>query len=164
MKLRKRSATLSSPKTIVPSATPTYIASGIFKDGQWVMDAPEFEEAVVSAVDCRAKMDALRVQLDSAEAKIVELSEQVSGDTEKDLEIKGYGFDVKIKRRNQYRWDTQRLSEIFRNDDSLPTHVKKQLSVDRKTYERLDQATKNVLRPALNIVNQKPSLNITRSN
>jgi hypothetical protein len=164
MKLRKRSATLSSPKTIVPPLTPAYIASGIFKNGQWVMDAPEFESAVISVLDCRSRIDALKAKLDSAEAKIVELSEQVSGDTEQDLEINGYGFDVKIKRRNQYRWDTQRLSEIFRNDDSLPTHVKKQLSVDRKTYERLDQATKNVLRPALNVVNQKPSLNITRSN
>ena len=96
MKLRKRSATLSSPKTIVPPLTPAYIASGIFKNGQWVMDAPEFESAVISVLDCRSRIDALKATLDSAEAKIVELSEQVSGDTEQDLEINGYGFDVKI--------------------------------------------------------------------
>ena len=166
MKLRKRSAaTQPSNKPLSPSTpAPTYIASGIFADGQWKMDAPDFEEAVKAAFDAKTMINALKAELDAAESKIVELAEHVSGDREGDLDVSGYGYDVKVKRRNQYRWDSKKLSELFNSHDTLPTHVKNQLSVDRKVYERLDDATKNILRPALNVINQKPSLNITRSN
>lgn len=166
MKLRKRSAaTQPANKPLSPSTpAPTYIASGIFADGQWKMDAPDFEEAVKAAFDAKTMINALKAELDAAESKIVELAEHVSGDREGDLDVSGYGYDVKVKRRNQYRWDSKKLSELFNSHDTLPTHVKNQLSVDRKVYERLDDATKNILRPALNVINQKPSLNITRSN
>lgn len=166
MKLRKRSAATQPTNKLLPPSTPapTYIASGIFADGQWKMDAPAFEEAVKAAFDARTTINAAKAELDAAESKIVELAEHVSGEREDDIDVSGYGYDVKIKRRNQYRWDSKKLSELFNSYDTLPTHVKNQLSVDRKVYERLDDSLKNILKPALNVINQKPSLNITRSN
>lgn len=172
MKLRKRSSELSATKSPPKSTTitavepddPAYIASGVFVDGQWKMDCDKFKHAVLTADTCEKQIATLKAQLELAHQTIVSTAEEVSGQKKEDIDVTGYGYDVKIKRRNQYRWDSEELNKIFASKQTLPAHVKKQLSVDKRVYERLDDSMKNVLRPALNVINQKPSINITRRN
>lgn len=52
-------------------------------------------------------------------------------------------------RPERWSWDTPTLEAILSSQPNLPAHVKRSLTVDKRKFESLDDATKKALLPAL---------------
>lgn len=157
MKLRN-SVAAAPQKASIPTATWHAEKQG----GVWLVESEEFGNWVDTACTLEERIERLTTQLHEAHDNIRELASRVAENPHDDVEMSGHGFDVKVKRRSQFRWDSQKLEDIFAEANHLPSHVKKNLKVDRKVYERLSEAEQNELRPALDVVSQKSAINITR--
>lgn len=161
MKLRKHN-TAAAPAKPTTKFVPSWNAEK--RGGVWYVESPEFESAVSEAHQLQEKIEHLTDSLNTQLNLIRELTTNVTTRDDEDVDMSGHGFDVKVKRRNQFRWDSVKLEEIFAQSNNLPTHVKKSLSVDRRTFETaLTQREQDELRPALNVVSQKSAITITRS-
>lgn len=163
MKLRKPTPALVTPTnaTLRGMLSKTWHAEK--RGGVWEVESPEFEEVVKLALDEREKLEEAKARSEAADNAVRQLASRVAEDDHSDIDMSGYGFNVKVKRRSQYRWDSAKLAEIFAQSNTLPNHVKKSLSVDRRTYERLSSDEQSELRPALTVISQKSAINISRS-
>jgi hypothetical protein len=161
MKLRKPSAS-SAPKT--PFTKPVTEWHAEKRGGVWYVESKEFQQWVSEAHKLEEQIESLSEARNEALHRIREMTVNVKENPDDDVDMSGHGFDVKVKRRNQFRWDSVKLEEIFAQSSNLPTHVKKNLSVDRRTFETgLTASEQDELRPALNVVSQKSAVTITRS-
>jgi len=163
MKLRKKTTSTSTFKTASISGVPVKTWHAERNGNVWVIESEEFEETVERAVKAREKLEEAKSLSEAADNELRHLATRVAQNEDSDIVMSGYGFDVKVKRRTQFRWDTAKLAEIFAQSNNLPNHVKTSLSVDRRTWERLSSAEQNELRPALNVIPQKSAVNINRS-
>ena len=161
MKLRKVNAPAKSKSTSISKAEPVWVAEK--NGGVWDVESEEFSRAVTTLAAAEEQLNKAKEFLDTAEQEVRTLASRVAEDAHSDIVMRGYGYDVKVRRRNQYRWDSAKLEDIFAQANNLPTHVKKSLSVERRSFDRLSKQEQDELRPALNIVSQKSAVTITRS-
>lgn len=108
-----------------------------------------------------------RRQLDEAKRKI-EQAEQIIIDVFRDFQLSegtmvGENHTVEYKNQTRVTWNTSELEKILHSHDSLPAHVKKNLSVDKAVYETLPQEMKNILSPARKVNTQKPKIEVRRN-
>ena len=139
---------------------PNWVAE---KNGHvWEVESEEFDNWSSQAHEITERIERLQTQLEEALQHIREMSTRVATNSTDDVVMSGGGFEVTVKRRSQNRWDTAKLEDIFSDMTDLPAHVKKNLGVDKKVYERLSEHEKEELRPALEIVQQKSAVKVRR--
>ena len=105
----------------------------------------------------RVRDDATK-RLEQLEAKIVSEFPEEFGD-----QTKVYGDDVvTINRQERFNWDQDILDNIFKAKP-LPDHVKRRLTVDKRTFQKLTETDQEVLAPALTRKPGPVSVKLTRS-
>lgn len=161
MKLRKVNAPAKSAGTSISKPMSHWTAEK--NGGVWDVESDDFSVAVKELAAASEQLDEAKKKLDSAEDEIRSLASRVAEDAHSDIVMRGYGYDVQVKRRTQYRWDSAKLEDIFAQSNNLPSHVKKNLSVERRVFDRLSKSEQDELRSALNIVSQKSAVTLTRS-
>ena len=74
-----------------------------------------------------------------------------------------YGKDVvTINRQERFHWDQDILEELFKSG-KLPAHIKKRLTVEKRTFQKLTEAEQKELQPALTRKPGPISVKLTRS-
>jgi hypothetical protein len=58
-------------------------------------------------------------------------------------------LQVNVVRSERWTWDTELLDDIFAQSNSLPPHVKKRITVDKRKFQALDEDQRRELLPAL---------------
>ena len=97
-------------------------------------------------------------RVEQLEAKIISEFPEEFGD-----QTKVYGDDVvTINRQERYNWDQDKLDDIFKTQP-LPDHVKRRLTVDKRTFQKLTETDQVVLAPALTRKPGPVSVKLTRS-
>ena len=105
----------------------------------------------------RVRDDATK-RVEQLEAKIVSEFPEEFGD-----QTKVYGNDVvTINRQERFNWDQDILDNIFKAKP-LPDHVKRRLTVDKRTFQKLTETDQEVLAPALTRKPGPVSVKLTRS-
>ena len=105
----------------------------------------------------RVRDDATK-RVEQLEAKIVSEFPEEFGD-----QTKVYGDDVvTINRLERFNWDQDVLDDIFKAKP-LPDHVKRRLTVDKRTFQKLTETDQEVLAPALTRKPGPVSVKLTRS-
>ncbi len=105
----------------------------------------------------RVRDDATK-RVEQLEAKIVSEFPEEFGD-----QTKVYGDDVvTINRQERFNWDQDILDNIFKAKP-LPDHVKRRLTVDKRTFQKLTETDQEVLAPALTRKPGPVSVKLTRS-
>lgn len=105
----------------------------------------------------RVRDDATK-RVEQLEAKIVSEFPEEFGD-----QTKVYGDDVvTINRQERFNWDQDVLDDIFKAKP-LPDHVKRRLTVDKRTFQKLTETDQEVLAPALTRKPGPVSVKLTRS-
>ena len=105
----------------------------------------------------RVRDDATK-RVEQLEAKIVSEFPEEFGD-----QTKVYGDDVvTINRQERFNWDQDILYNIFKAKP-LPDHVKRRLTVDKRTFQKLTETDQEVLAPALTRKPGPVSVKLTRS-
>ena len=105
----------------------------------------------------RVRDDATK-RVEQLEAKIVSQFPEEFGD-----QTKVYGDDVvTINRQERFNWDQDILDNIFKAKP-LPDHVKRRLTVDKRTFQKLTETDQEVLAPALTRKPGPVSVKLTRS-
>tara|TARA_R100001086_G_C11703741_1_gene222107 strand:+ start:126 stop:527 length:402 start_codon:yes stop_codon:yes gene_type:complete len=105
----------------------------------------------------RVRDDATK-RVEQLEAKIVSEFPEEFGD-----QTKVYGDDVvTINRQERFNWDQDILDDIFKAKP-LPDHVKRRLTVDKRTFQKLTETDQEVLAPALTRKPGPVSVKLTRS-
>jgi len=69
-------------------------------------------------------------------------------------------FTVTMKRSETWTWDTTKLNTLYASVP-LPTYVKKKLSIDKRSFQALDNDEKGDLLPALTRSPGAPRFTIT---
>ncbi|CAB5220341.1 hypothetical protein UFOVP235_42 [uncultured Caudovirales phage] len=87
----------------------------------------------------------LKVEQEGIENQLISLFPQEFGSHEKVVD----NVRIQLEIGERYEWDTQILEQIFATSDALPDYVKKRLSVDKRTYARLNDEMQRALLPAL---------------
>tara|TARA_S200000501_G_scaffold55953_2_gene46124 strand:- start:18227 stop:18649 length:423 start_codon:yes stop_codon:yes gene_type:complete len=59
------------------------------------------------------------------------------------------GMTVTCSRTERWTWDAEYLEDLFMTSDTLPDHVKKKLTVNKRLFQNLEEAEKKQLLPAL---------------
>ena len=105
----------------------------------------------------RVRDDATK-RVEQLEAKIVSEFPEEFGD-----QTKVYGDDVvTINRQERFNWEQDILDTIFKAKP-LPDHVKRRLTVDKRTFQKLTETDQEVLAPALTRKPGPVSVKLTRS-
>tara|TARA_Y100001970_G_scaffold145912_1_gene179140 strand:- start:15392 stop:15802 length:411 start_codon:yes stop_codon:yes gene_type:complete len=74
-----------------------------------------------------------------------------------------YGKDVvTINRQERFHWDQDILEELFKSG-KLPAHIKKRLTVEKRTFQKLTETEQKELQPALTRKPGPISVKLTRS-
>jgi predicted phage-related endonuclease len=96
---------------------------------------------------------ALSRELENTKDKLEKLSDglstEFSDESGEAVLVVGGKYAVICNRTERWQWDTEILEEILEEHPSLPDHVKRSLSVDKRRFQQLDDAEQKALLPAL---------------
>tara|TARA_B100000287_G_scaffold110152_1_gene102470 strand:- start:632 stop:1084 length:453 start_codon:yes stop_codon:yes gene_type:complete len=115
-------------------------------------------EMIEGLLDARRKQDEANKLVEQFEAKLIAEFPEEFGEQSKAI---GDNI-VTVNRQERFHWDQDKLEEIF-NKSPLPPHVKRRLTVEKRTYQKLTKAEQDTVEPALTIKPGPVSVKITRS-
>ena len=104
-------------------------------------------------------------QRDELDDKIKRIEKQIIADFPEDFgeHSRVVGNKVlTINRQERYTWNQDLLQKIYQ-DEEIPDHVKRRLTVDKRVFQRLDPEQQAPLLPALTRNPGPVSIKITRS-
>ena len=104
-------------------------------------------------------------QRDELDDKIKRIEKQIIADFPEDFgeHSRVVGNKVlTINRQERYTWNQDLLHKIYQ-DEEIPDHVKRRLTVDKRVFQRLDPDQQAPLLPALTRNPGPVSIKITRS-
>lgn len=104
-------------------------------------------------------------QRDELDDKIKRIEKQIIADFPEDFgeHSRVVGNKVlTINRQERYTWNQDLLHKIYQ-DEEIPDHVKRRLTVDKRVFQRLDPEQQAPLLPALTRNPGPVSIKITRS-
>ncbi len=104
-------------------------------------------------------------QRDELDDKIKSIEKQIIADFPEDFgeHSRVVGNKVlTINRQERYTWNQDLLHKIYQ-DEEIPDHVKRRLTVDKRVFQRLDPEQQAPLLPALTRNPGPVSIKITRS-
>ena len=104
-------------------------------------------------------------QRDELDDKIKRIEKQIIADFPEDFgeHSRVVGNKVlTINRQERYTWNQDLLHKIYQ-DEEIPDHVKRRLTVDKRVFQRLDPEQQAPLLPALTLNPGPVSIKVTRS-
>tara|TARA_B100002019_G_scaffold159988_1_gene137939 strand:- start:12113 stop:12514 length:402 start_codon:yes stop_codon:yes gene_type:complete len=104
-------------------------------------------------------------QRDELDDKIKRIEKQIIADFPEDFgeHSRVVGNKVlTINRQERYTWNQDLLHKIYQ-DEEIPDHVKRRLTVDKRVFQRLDPEQQAPLLPALTRNPGPVSIKVTRS-
>ena len=99
----------------------------------------EFRTLSERAENIKARMDVL------ADKILAEFAEAAGEQT---MAV-GNSMTVTVNEPERWTWDNDILTELFPTEDSIPAHVNKRMTVDKRKFQGLGDSEKKVLLPAL---------------
>ena len=115
-------------------------------------------EMIEALLDARRKKDEAEKLVEQFEAKLIAEFPEEFGEQSKQI---GDNI-VTVNRQERYNWNQEMLEGIFKKSP-LPPHVKRSLTVEKRTYQKLTKAEQDLVEPALTIKPGPVSVKITRS-
>ena len=100
--------------------------------------AQEYQALTRQQEELQAKIEALHDKI------LAEFSEESGEQT-----MVADHYAITVNRQERWTWDADMLDDLFGNQEELPTHVKKRLTVDKRRFQTLDDEDKRLLLPAL---------------
>lgn len=70
------------------------------------------------------------------------------------------GMTVTCNRTERWTWDADYLEDLFMTSDTLPDHVKKKLTVNKRLFQNLDDSSKAQIIPALTRTPGPPKIRV----
>lgn len=58
-------------------------------------------------------------------------------------------YEITIAWPERYEWDEEKLAEVFSTTPNLPSFVDQRFKIDKRTFDRADQAEQDLVRDAL---------------
>lgn len=92
------------------------------------------------------RLDGIKNRMDVLADKILAEFPEMAG--EQTLAV-GNRMTVKVNRPERWTWDSDILDDLFPTTDSIPPHVNKRMTVDKRKFQALDDDEKRLLLPAL---------------
>ena len=107
---------------------------------------PALESAAKEFADLARRKEEIEGRLSVLGDQILTAFTEESG--EQVLPINN-NISIIVNRVERWTWDTELLDEIFAQSDSLPPHVQKRITVDKRKFQALSDDQKRELLPAL---------------
>jgi len=97
-------------------------------------------------------------KVETLEAKLIAEFPEEFGEQSKAIGVN----IVTINRQERFQWDQDVLADIFKKEP-LPVHVKRRLTVEKRTFQKLTEAEQKKVMPALTRKPGPVTVKITRS-
>ena len=97
-------------------------------------------------------------KVEKLEAKLIAEFSEEFGEQSKAIGVN----IVTINRQERFQWDQDVLADIFKKE-TLPSHVKRRLTVEKRTFQKLTEAEQKKVMPALTRKPGPVTVKITRS-
>jgi hypothetical protein len=106
----------------------------------------DLEVLVAQLIDAQARKAIADADVEGISAKMKALFPTGIGEFAADAGR----YIVTLKRGDKYTWDTKKLEGLFISK-TMPEYVKRRLSIDKRTYQRLDADEQDRLAEALTV-------------
>jgi len=104
------------------------------------------------------EQDNANQKVETLEAKLIAEFPEEFGEQSKAIGVN----IVTINRQERFQWDQEVLENIFKKE-TLPIHVKRRLTVEKRTFQKLTEAEQKKVMPALTRKPGPVTVKITRS-